>query len=71
MNYSNVILNLKEMANIIGLTNAFIIALTYVIVLFIDGFIKQMLMAIGVFILLELIIYHIIGKILQRRDNNV
>ena len=64
-------LDLKKMANIIGLTNAFIIALTYIIILFIDGFIKQMLMAIGVFILLEIIVYHIIGTILKRRDKNV
>ena len=63
-------LDLKKMANIIGLTNGFIIALTYVIVLFIDGFNRQMFMAMGVFILLELTIYHIIGKILQRRDKN-
>ena len=64
-------LDMKKMANTIALTNAFIIGLTYAIILLVDGFIKQMLFAIALFILLELLIYHIIGTILKRRDKNV
>lgn len=59
-------LDMKEMANIIALANSFIIALTYTIVIMFDGFIKQMLMAIAIFILLDLFVYHIIGIILKR-----
>ena len=59
-------LDMKKMANIIALANSFIIALTYTIVIMFDGFIKQMLMAIAVFILLDLIVYHIIGIILKK-----
>ena len=61
-------LNIKHMAHIIAITNAFIIASTYPIVSLFNGLLKQMLMAIGVFILLELFIYHIIGTILKRRE---
>ena len=60
-------LNIKNMANTIALSNAFIIAITYSIVILINGFIKQMLMALGIFILLELLVYHIIGTTLKRR----
>ena len=59
-------LDMKKMANIIALANSFIIALTYTIVIMFDGFIKQMLMAIAIFILLDLFVYHIIGIILKR-----
>ena len=61
-------LNIKKIANIIGIANSFIIAFTYTIVLLIDGFINQMLMAIGVFILLQLFIYHIIGISLKKKS---
>lgn len=64
-------LDLKHMAHIIALSNAFIIATTYTAVMFVKGFIVQVILAICIFILLDLIIYHIVGKILQRGEKNV
>ena len=48
-------LDMKKMANIIALTNAFIIALTYIIVINFDSFIKQIFLSIAIFILLDFI----------------
>lgn len=61
-------LDIKKIAHIIALTNAFIIALTYTIVIFFDGFIKRIILATCIFILLDLIVYHIVGKILKGRE---
>ena len=60
--------NMKNMVKIIGLANGFIIATTYQIVMLIKGLTLQLLMAFAVFILLDLIVYHIIGKKLKGRE---
>ena len=62
-------LDMKYIANVVAISNSFIIATTYSIVLLIDGFVKQMFMAIGVFILLQLFIYHIIGINLKKKES--
>jgi hypothetical protein len=64
-------LSMKQMANIIGLSNAFILATTCTIVSILDNFFYQMVLAFAILILLQLFTYHVIGKILQRRDKNV
>lgn len=60
--------DMKNMVQIIGAANGFIIATTYEIVLFIKGFTLQFIMAIALFIILDLMVYHIIGKILKGRE---
>lgn len=60
--------DMKNMVKIIGLANGFIIAITYEIVMLIKGLTLQLLMAFAVFILLDLIVYHIVGKILKGRE---
>ncbi|MBP3766452.1 MAG: hypothetical protein J6G98_04665 [Bacilli bacterium] len=60
--------DMKNMVKIIGLANGFIIAITYEIVLCVKGLTLQLLMSFAVFILLDLIIYHIVGKILKGRE---
>lgn len=64
-------LNIKTMAHIIALSNAFILATTFTIVLILDNFYMQMLLALALLILLQLFTYHIVGLILKRRDKNV
>ena len=61
-------LDIKKMAHLIALTNAFMIALTYTIVMLVDGFITKIILATCVFILLDIIVYHIVGKILKGRE---
>ncbi len=60
--------DMKSMVKTIALANGFIIATTYEIVICIKGFVLQLLMAFAVFILLDLIVYHIIGKKLKGRE---
>ena len=60
--------DMKSMVKTIGLANGFIIATTYEIVICIKGFVLQLLMAFAVFIILDLIVYHIIGKTLKGRE---
>lgn len=64
-------LEMKQMANIVALANAFIIATTFLIIDFVDNFYLKMFLALIILIILQLVIYHIIGKILKRRDKNV
>ena len=59
---------MKDMVKIIGLSNGIIIATTFEIVLCIKGLVLRLLMAFAVFILLDLIVYHIVGKILKGRE---
>lgn len=61
----------KEIAHIIALANSFIIATTFVVIDFINNFYLKMFVALILLILLQLLIYHIIGKCLKRRDKNV
>ena len=60
--------DMKDMVKTIGLANGFIIATTYEIVLCVKGLTLQLLMAFAVFILLDLIVYHIVGKTLKGRE---
>lgn len=64
-------LNIKSLAHIIALANAFIVATAFIIVSYIKNFILMLLVAIVVLLPLLLIIYHIIGKQLKRREQNV
>ena len=61
-------INIKGLANIIALTNAFIIALTlFIITELSKSFIIMFLFAFVVLIPLQLLCYHIIGKIYQKK----
>lgn len=64
-------LNMKKMANIIALANSFIIAATFEVIRFVNNFWLSLLLAFAVLIVLQIIIYHIIGKILKGREKNV
>lgn len=64
-------LNIKSLAHLLALSNAFIVSTTFTIVSFIDNFIIMLLVAVVVLIPLLLIVYHIIGKYLKRREQNV
>ena len=61
--------DMKKMVRIIALANGFIIATTFEIVLCIKGLVLRLLMATSVFIILDLVIYHIIGKHLKRSED--
>ena len=62
----------KTLANIVSLSNSFIIALTLVIVDITDEFYLKILLAFAILIPLQLIIYYVIGKVLNRKsDKNV
>lgn len=63
--------NLKKMAHIIALANAFIIATTFIVIDFIENFYLKMLVALITLLLLQLLTYHIIGTLLKRREKNV
>lgn len=60
-------INIKKLANVIGLSNAFIIALVVTIISLFKGFIIQMLVGILLLIPSILIVYHIIGKYYQNK----
>lgn len=64
-------LDIKKIAHIIALANSFIIAITFLIIDFIDNFYLKMFVALVLLILLQLLTYHVIGKYLKRRDKNV
>jgi len=64
-------INIRGLANIIALTNAFIIALTlFVIITITESFIIMFLFALVILIPLQLLFYHIIGKIYQKKGSN-
>lgn len=66
--------NIKKLANTIALTNAFIIALTLYLVSITESIFLKLLLAFAIFIPLQLLFYHIIGKKYQkktRRKENV
>jgi len=64
-------LKTKKLAHLIALSNAFIIATTFIIISFVKNFILMMLLAFVVLIPLQLGVYHIIGKYLKRSEENV
>ena len=61
-------INKKKLAHLIALSNAFIIATTFIVISFIKNFILMMLLAFVVLIPLQLGVYHIIGKYLKRSE---
>ena len=64
-------INVKKLAHLVAISNAFIIATTFVIISFVKNFILMMLLAFIVLIPLQLIVYNIIGKYLKRSEKNV
>ena len=65
--YKIKIIDLKKMANVIALSNAFIVATTISIVSIFNNFVSQMLIGFVVLIVLILGVYHIIGKYYQKK----
>jgi len=63
--------NIKFLAHVVALTNAFIIALTFIIVSYIDNLILMLLFAFLALIPLQFGMYSIIGYFLKRREENV
>ena len=61
-------LDTKKLAHLISFANAFIIATVFMIVISIDNYIIMLLVALVTLIPLLLIVYHIIGKILQKGE---
>lgn len=64
-------INIKKLAHIVAVSNAIIIATTFIIISFVNNFILMMLLAFIVLIPLQLFVYHIIGKYLKRSEENV
>lgn len=62
-------LPIKKVANSISLANSFIISFTFSIVTLIDNFILKMLLGFSILIPLMLLVYYIIGKLLQKSYN--
>ena len=60
--------NLKLVANIIFLTNSFILATTVYVVCLFDSFFVELLVGLLTLILLILVLYHIIGKCLNKKQ---
>lgn len=58
----------KKLANIIAFSNAFIIAITFVIMEFVKNFILKIMIAFIVLIVLILSIYLSIGKYLKKKE---
>jgi len=61
-------INIKKFINIISLTNSFIIALSFTVVIKIDSFILMLLVGLIVLVPLMLLLYHFIGKYLQKEE---
>lgn len=64
-------LNMKKFTNLLGLTNAFIIATAFMAMYLVENYILQFLLGLIVLIPLMLICYHLIGKRYGRNDKNV
>ncbi len=60
-------LNLKKLSHILALANAFIIAITILVISFVDDLILKLMVGFIVLFPMILIIYHIIGKSLQKK----
>lgn len=61
-------LNMKSLAHIIAISNSLIIALTFAVTEITENFIFKMLLGFATLLLLELLIYYIVGKILKRKS---
>ena len=60
-------ISLKAFAHIISLANAFIIATAFTLVCLVESIILKVLLAFAVLIPLQLIVYSMLGKLLQRK----
>ncbi len=60
--------NLKSVANIIFLANSFIISTTVFVVCLFDNFIIEILIGFITLIILLLVIYHIIGTFIKKKQ---
>ena len=61
--------NVKLLANLIALSNAFIISTTLVIIELVSNYILKVLVAFVVIIPLILVLYHIVGLVMLKRGN--
>lgn len=61
-------LDMKVFTNILGLTNAFIIATAFIATFLVKNFILQLLVGLVVLIPLMLLMYHIIGRYYQKKE---
>lgn len=61
--------NVKKLANLIALANAFIISITIVVIELVSNYILKVLVAFLVIVPLILILYHIVAKLMLRGDN--
>lgn len=61
--------NVKKLANLIALANAFIISLTIVILELVSNYILKVLVAFLLIVPLILILYHFIAKAMLKGDN--
>ena len=61
--------NIKALAHLVALANAFILSITVTIISIFNNFLIQMLVGLLVLIPLILIIYGIIGKVLKKKQN--
>ncbi len=62
-------INTKRLANVVAISNAFIISSTVTIVSYFDNYILQMLIGFFILIFLILFIYHIIGIIYKKKGD--
>lgn len=61
-------LNMKVFTNILGLTNALIIATAFIATFLVNNLILQLLVGLIVLIPLMLFMYHIIGRYYQKKE---
>ena len=60
--------NLKSIANIIFLANSFIISTTVFVICLFDNFLLEILVGVITLIVLLLVIYHIIGTFIKKKQ---
>lgn len=60
-------LNLKALVHVLALSNAFIIATTILVINFVDDLVLKLMVGFMVLFPMILIVYHIIGKTLQKK----
>ena len=64
-------IGIKKIAHVVALTNALIIAITFVIIDFFNNIIIKLMMSFVVLMVLIFISYSIIGRILRKKEKNV
>lgn len=63
-------INIKSLAKVIALTNSFIISFTLYFISITDSLFLMLLLAVAIFIPLQLLSYHIIGKYYQKKQRS-